>query len=155
MKQYEMVKDETYCLENFSKENVMHRHMIHLYEQEFKEREIAEEAKTKKVLVICNTVKKAQEMYLLLEEWNVNVHLLHAKYIRKHRKILEENIMQFSESKESVGVWVTTQIVEASLDIDFDVLYTEMCTADSLLQRMGRCNQKRKIYSIRTKYKSL
>lgn len=142
MKQYEMVKDETYCLKDFSKENVMHRHMIHLYEQEFNEREIAEEAKTKKVLVICNTVKKAQEMYLLLEEWNVNVYLLHAKYIRKHRKILEENIMQFSESKESVGVWVTTQIVEASLDIDFDVLYTEMCTADSLLQRMGRCNRK-------------
>lgn len=36
---------------------------------------------------------------------------------------------------------ITTQIVEASLDIDFDVLYTEMCTADSLLQRMGRCNR--------------
>ena len=32
--------------------------------------------------------------------------------------------------------------MEASLDIDFDVLHTEMCTADSLLQRMGRCNRK-------------
>ena len=44
--------------------------------------------------------------------------------------------------KGNTGVWITTQIVEASLDIDFDVLYTEMCTADSLLQRMGRCNRK-------------
>lgn len=47
----------------------------------------------------------------------------------------------FSESKKP-GIWITTQIVEASLDIDFDMLYTEMCTADSLLQRMGRCNRK-------------
>ena len=32
--------------------------------------------------------------------------------------------------------------MEASLDIDFDILYTEMCSVDSLLQRMGRCNRK-------------
>ena len=49
--------------------------------------------------------------------------------------------MDFSDNDEMTGIWVTTQIVEASLDIDFDVLYTEMCTADSLLQRMGRCNR--------------
>ena len=49
--------------------------------------------------------------------------------------------MDFAESEEA-GIWITTQIVEASLDIDFDVLHTEMCTADSLLQRMGRCNRK-------------
>ena len=49
--------------------------------------------------------------------------------------------MDFSNDKEATGIWITTQIVEASLDIDFDVLYTEMCTADSLLQRMGRCNR--------------
>ena len=116
------------------------RHIV--YEQEFNQEEIAEESKTKKVLVICNTVKKAQETYRVLEEYTDNVYSLHARYIKKHRKMLEKNIMQFSENRESVGIWVTTQIVEASLDIDFDILYTEMCTADSLLQRMGRCNRK-------------
>jgi len=35
-------------------------------------------------------------------------------------------------------VWVTTQIVEASLDIDYDMLFTEIATLDSLIQRMGR-----------------
>lgn len=124
------------------RENVMQRHMIKLYEQEFNLEEIAEESKTKKVLVICNTVKKAQETYRVLEEYTDNVYSLHARYIKKHRKMLEKNIMQFSENRESVGIWVTTQIVEASLDIDFDILYTEMCTADSLLQRMGRYNRK-------------
>lgn len=50
--------------------------------------------------------------------------------------------MGFSCSNDS-GIWVTTQIVEASLDIDFDVLFADMCTADSLLQRMGRCYRNR------------
>lgn len=142
MNKYGLIKNETYCFGDFSAENVMQRHMIKLYEQEFNLEEIAEESKTKKVLVICNTVKKAQETYRVLEEYTGNVYSLHARYIKKHRKMLEKNIMQFSENRESVGIWVTTQIVEASLDIDFDILYTEMCTADSLLQRMGRCNRK-------------
>lgn len=142
MNKYGLIKNETYCFEDFSAENVMQRHMIKLYEQEFNLEEIAEESKTKKVLVICNTVKKAQETYRLLEEYTDNVYSLHARYIKKHRKMLEKNIMQFSENRESIGIWVTTQIVEASLDIDFDILYTEMCTADSLLQRMGCCNRK-------------
>lgn len=142
MNKYGLIKNETYCFKDFSAENAMQRHMIKLYEQEFNLEEIAEESKTKKVLVICNTVKKAQETYRLLEEYTDNVYSLHARYIKKHRKILEKNIMQFSENRESIGIWVTTQIVEASLDIDFDILYTEMCTADSLLQRMGRCNRK-------------
>ena len=142
MNKYGLIKNETYCFGDFSAENVMQRHMIKLYEQEFNLEEIAEESKTKKVLVICNTVKKAQETYRVLEEYTDNVYSLHARYIKKHRKMLEKNIMQFSENRERVGIWVTTQIVEASLDIDFDILYTEMCTADSLLQRMGRCNRK-------------
>ena len=49
--------------------------------------------------------------------------------------------MKFSGDENASGIWVTTQIVEASLDIDFDILFTEMCTVDSLLQRMGRCNR--------------
>ena len=51
--------------------------------------------------------------------------------------MLENEIIKFSDSENETGIWVTTQLVEASLDIDFDVLYTEMSTADSLLQRMG------------------
>lgn len=41
-------------------------------------------------------------------------------------------------------IWVCTQLVEASLDIDFDYLFTEAATADSLIQRMGRVWRHRK-----------
>ncbi|MFQ8902616.1 MAG: hypothetical protein ACLR7D_12870 [Lachnospira eligens] len=40
--------------------------------------------------------------------------------------MLENEIIKFSDSENETGIWVTTQLVEASLDIDFDVLYTEM-----------------------------
>jgi CRISPR-associated endonuclease/helicase Cas3 len=39
-------------------------------------------------------------------------------------------------------IWISTQIVEASLDIDYDLLITELSTADSLIQRMGRVYRK-------------
>ncbi len=95
----------------------------------------------KKVLVIVNTVKKSQEVYKLLKAKNINVKLLHSLFIRKDRKIKEQEII--SNNKEPV-VWVSTQLVEASLDIDYDMLYTELASIDSLIQRMGRVLRHRK-----------
>ena len=86
--------------------------------------------------------KKAQQIYKSLTEKTDNVHLLHARFTKEHKRMLENEIIKFSDSENETGIWVTTQLVEASLDIDFDVLYTEMSTADSLMQRMGRCNRK-------------
>ena len=41
-----------------------------------------------------------------------------------------EEIKENSKNKNEAGIWITTQIVEASLDIDFDMLYTEMSILD-------------------------
>lgn len=123
----------------------MLRHKIKIRPSEMDLDEIADQGKKRKVLVICNTVSRAQKIYGELLNKNECVHLLHSRFIRRDRNLLERAIMDFSESDEA-GIWVTTQIVEASLDIDFDVLYTEMCTADSLLQRLGRCNRKGRYY---------
>ena len=41
------------------------------------------------------------------------------------------------------AIWLTTQVVEASLDIDFDLLFTELSDLSGLFQRMGRCYRKR------------
>ena len=122
------------------------RHKI-CYEEkdEFDYDLILKESSTKKVLIICNTVRRAVEVYSKIrnEYEYSNVKVLHSKFIRRHRKMLEDEILKFAETPEECGIRITTQIVEASLDIDFDVLFTEMCTADSLLQRMGRCYRKR------------
>ena len=145
LKENGLIEEEQYLFRDFTKSENQKtesysRHKIEIRDSEMDIDEILEQGMNKKVLVICNTVAKAQEIYEKLESQTEDVWLLHSRYIRRDRAILEQKIMEFSESSE-VGIWITTQIVEASLDIDFDVLYTEMCTADSLLQRMGRCNR--------------
>ena len=50
---------------------------------------------------------------------------------------MKEKVINFSNGNEN-GICISTRIVEASLDIDFDVLYTYMSSVDSLIQRMGR-----------------
>lgn len=104
---------------------------------------IASEGNNKKVLVIVNTVKAAIETYEKIKviDQNVNLNLLHSMYIQEHRSKLESNIKEFARGDQN-GIWITTQLVEASLDVDFDVLYTEVSTLDSLFQRFGRCNRK-------------
>ena len=97
-----------------------------------------------KTLVICNTVKKAQDIYSSLKVMGIeNIKLLHSKFTVKDRRIKEDDILKCGETsnKEDI-IWVTTQIVEASLDIDFDYLYTEMSDLSSLFQRLGRVNRK-------------
>src|SRR5699024_4868521 len=58
--------------------------------------------------------------------------------------LLEKHIKDFADS-HCHGIWITTQLVEASIDIDFDVLFTELSMIDSLLQRFGRCYRKREL----------
>ena len=133
------------------KGNIIIRHKIKYAEEDFNYNKILEKAKNKKVLIICNTVKRSQDVYKKLKEQNkqnIEINLLHSRFIFKDRKEKETKIQKFASTKEKernndAGIWISTQIVEASLDIDFDVLYTDMCAADSLLQRMGRCYRNR------------
>lgn len=100
----------------------------------------------RKVLVIVNTVDKAIEYYTTLKNINknLNVNLLHSLFNNNDRSVKEQHIKEFTDkNNEEPGVWVTTQIVEASLDVDFDYLFTEMSTLDSQFQRYGRCYRKR------------
>lgn len=122
------------------------RHKIKLINKEINEdaEEIYNQAKNKKTLVIVNTINKAIELYQELKELGAeNVNVLHSRFELKDRNEKEREIKEFSNKKENKGIWITTQIVEASLDIDFDILYTEMSTLDSLFQRLGRCYRSR------------
>lgn len=107
--------------------------------------EILKMGRNKKVLVIVNTVSRAIEVFSQLDKNknDVNINLLHSMFIKKDRAFLERKIKDFADTEGENGIWVTTQLVEASLDIDFDYLFTELSPLDSLLQRLGRCYRKR------------
>ncbi len=144
MKKSGLLETRDYVWHDFSDNEFVKRHRLQVIEGDFDIDELVQTVNEKKILIICNTVSKAQHIYQKINNKGIKAGLLHSRFIRKHRDILEKNIIDFSNDETATGIWITTQIVEASLDIDFDILYTEMCTADSLLQRMGRCNRKGK-----------
>ena len=71
-----------------------------------------------------------------------NINLIHSRFINSDRKKKDKEIFEFASSTES-GIWIGTQVIEASLDIDFDVLITELSDLNGLFQRLGRCYRKR------------
>jgi CRISPR-associated endonuclease/helicase Cas3 len=138
----------------FQRTDLGARHKVEFVNDDFDISRIVNAAQTKKVLVIANTVKKAQKLYQALQALSmvIPVKLLHSSFIVRDRSFLEKEIMDFAPGKfeernnHDCGIWIATQVVEASLDIDFDILFTDMSIADSLLQRMGRCYRQR-LYS--------
>ncbi len=136
--------------------NDMERHNVKVYDSQIDAESIYDkfcENKQKqnkckyisnKILVVCNTVKKAQQIYNeLIKKGVQDINILHSKFIKCERSAKEKAILEFGET-ETTGdcIWICTQIVEASLDIDFDYLFTELSDINGLFQRMGRCNRK-------------
>ncbi len=101
-----------------------------------------------KLLVVCNTVKKSQTIYKELIEKGIpinEINLLHSKFTKGDRGVKEDEIRAFGETDNiEKGIWIATSIVEASLDIDFDILITELQELSSFFQRLGRCNRRGK-----------
>lgn len=112
--------------------------------------EIVDKAKVNggsRVLVVMNTVKQAQTVFDDLHKEassNIEIKLFHSRYTQSHRKSKEGELEAFignndnSRKDKCAKILVATQVVEASLDLDADYLYTELAPWDSLIQRMGR-----------------
>lgn len=100
------------------------------------------EWKNKKILIVVNTVERAQEIYKKFFQNNPRAELIHSRFILKDRINKEKSILE-GEKKVSNKILIATQIIEVSLDIDYDILLTELAPIDSLIQRMGRVNRKR------------
>jgi len=99
----------------------------------------------KKVLVICNTVATSKAVYKAIEYSKKikknKLLLLHSQFIMRDRAD-KEDFLENLKYCPGPFVLVATQVVEVSLDIDFDVLFTEACPIDALIQRLGRVNRR-------------
>lgn len=99
--------------------------------------------------IIVNTVKRAQELRERLEERygsTITILMDHSRFLapdraEKERQILDR-VGKHSIPERRKGVLVIgTQVLEQSLDLDFDLLITDLCPMDLLLQRIGRLHR--------------
>lgn len=91
----------------------------------------------RRVLVVADTVQSAQETYeAIKEEWPEAL-LLHARFTLRDRQGREREL----ERTPPGTIVVATQVIEVSLDLSFDVMFTEFAPVDALVQRMGRVNR--------------
>lgn len=113
-----------------------------------------------KVLIIYNTIAKAQNAYQNLAQRfsNVKSMLIHSRYKRGDRVSLETQLKEEFDAKYGLGreacFVVSTQVVEVSLDISFDRMITQCAPLDGMIQRFGRVNRKRDETTI-GKYKPI
>lgn len=98
--------------------------------------------------IVCNTVAKAQDIYEKISEDYPDdlICLLHSRYTCIDRTEKESEVLSLM-SKECRReppfrmFVIGTQVIEQSLDLDFDVLITELCPIDLLFQRIGRLHR--------------
>ena len=95
------------------------------------------------VCVLMNTVRQAQKVYSALEScFDGELLLFHAQFPAERRKEIEEDcIAKFGKDKSNrppKAILVATQVVEQSLDVDFDAMLAAVAPIDLVLQRMGR-----------------
>lgn len=103
-----------------------------------------------KVLIVCNRVNRAQEIYRTIKDIYADIPtmLIHSRFKRGDRIVLENRLKDDFNNLNTACIVVATPVVEVSLDISFDRMVTETSPIDSLLQRFGRINRKRSIETI-------
>ncbi|MFZ5590301.1 MAG: CRISPR-associated helicase Cas3' [Bacillota bacterium] len=118
------------------------RHRLHLLPAGISEpdtvQRVVEAACQGAVLVVVNRVARAVEMAdRLCREGLRDVILLHSRFCPRDRAAIEKSL-----APRTGRVLVATQVVEVSLDIDYDTIFTEMAPLEALLQRFGRVNRR-------------
>ncbi|GAA0986095.1 CRISPR-associated helicase/endonuclease Cas3 [Acrocarpospora macrocephala] len=103
--------------------------------------------------VICNTVGEAQRTYLALKSWLGEqrgpipvVRLLHSRFPAYQREEITQEVVRWfgkdaGGARPTAAILVATQVIEQSLDLDFDLVVSDLAPIALLLQRAGRCQR--------------
>ena len=138
--------------------DIFNRHIIHKADSMESLSNVIDEAiqQNQKILLVCNQVKRAQSLFDDLYEKYPHIErmLVHSRFKRGVRSQLESDLRNIYNNSTEACLVVSTQVVEVSLDISFDLMVTECAPIDALIQRFGRINRKRSKETI-GKYKPI
>lgn len=97
--------------------------------------------------VVCNTVDEAQRTFEVVRDWvagRVEVVLLHSRFPARRREEITDlvtNRLGKGSVERASMIVVATQVIEQSLDLDVDLLISDLAPMAQLLQRAGRCHR--------------
>lgn len=128
------------------------RHVVHIVEGDLLEdagraRIVEAVAAGHRVLVCLNTVRRAKEAATLFNDLDVERVVIHGRFNAEDRKKKEQDIIDHAgvtpgaHTPRQPLLVIATQVVEVSLNIDMDVLFTDPAPLEALLQRFGRVNR--------------
>ncbi|MBI4655199.1 MAG: CRISPR-associated helicase/endonuclease Cas3 [Elusimicrobia bacterium] len=100
------------------------------------------------IAIVCNLVADAQKIARTLRGLpgtdNIGIDLFHSRYRFVERDVLERKIISYYGEcplRASKRILVATQVIEQSLNLDFDRMITQICPIDLLFQRLGRLHR--------------
>lgn len=99
-----------------------------------------------RTIVICNRVETVQKIFNDLEKQIKNLNIkpqlicIHSRFFNVDRKEKEQKIIElFNKDSQANAILISTQVIEAGMDISCEVMHTEISPINSFLQRIGRC----------------
>ena len=136
--------DDLLEAKKFFENNVFNRYKILVIEEEqtidsLKNKILTEE---KSILVILNTIQDTKDLFNDLKGLS-NVFLLNTHFTPEDRLAKIQKVKQLMASEKVI--LISTQLVEAGVDIDFPVVFRDLCPLPSLIQSAGRCNRNKQL----------
>ncbi|TDT51933.1 CRISPR-associated helicase Cas3' [Fonticella tunisiensis] len=107
--------------------------------QEFVD-EFKQNLEYKSYMIVCNTINQSIEVFNGLSNLDRDIYYLSTNLVPKHRKQRIEEIVERLKNGDKI-ILVSTQVVEAGVDFDFDVVIRDLAPLDSIIQCAGRCNR--------------
>lgn len=137
--------------QKYFESGIFNRYQIDYWKEPINIQQLAEKiiAENKSVLIILNTIDDSKDLFEGLygcfsaEE----LHLLNTHFTPYDRKKKIEIIKERLEKNQKT-ILISTQLIEAGVDIDFPVLYRDFALVSSIVQSAGRCNRNGKLETL-------
>ncbi len=140
-KDYTVPNELLDCKKYFT-EDILNRYQIEVLLGQYTIESIGEHILDleKSSLIILNTIADTNKLYDELKDRTENILLLNTYFIPDDRTRIINEALNLLSTGEKV-ILISTQLIEAGVDIDFPVVYRDLCPLPSLIQSAGRCNR--------------
>jgi len=135
---------ELLSFEYFNK-HVFNRYTIEILKDSIEIQQLASllQDETKSVLVILSTIQDTIDLFNIINDGknnSIKVVLLNTHFT-PHDRIKKISFCKEALENNKRVILISTQLIEAGVDIDFPVVYRDICPIPSLIQSAGRCNR--------------